>query len=117
MSEVLVGNLRKTAVTLSLSLGGLDLRSAVRTSVPVHWASWADVQPMIRDRHPTVATMILNALEDDTVSPCLGAASRAAQDLDGMEDFDHGEVDFSYTSEPHIAFCSIFVHTLTRNTP
>ena len=89
MCEVLVGNLRKTAVTLSLSLGGLDVRSAVRISVPVHWASWADVHPMIRDRHTTVATMILNALEDDTVSPCLGATSRTTQDLDGMEDFEN----------------------------
>ena len=41
---------------------------------------------MIRDRHP-VATTIVNALENDTVSPCLGAASRAAQDLDGVEEF------------------------------
>ena len=86
--EDLVGNLHKTAATLPLSKGGLGLRSAVRTSVPAHWASWADVLPMIRDRHPAVATMIVNALENDTASPCLGAASRAAQDLDGVEDFE-----------------------------
>ena len=28
--------------TLPLSMGGLGLRSAVRTSVPAHWASWED---------------------------------------------------------------------------
>ena len=60
--EDCVGNLHKEAATVPLSLGGLGLRSAVRTSVPAHWASWADVLPMIRDRHPVVATTIVNAL-------------------------------------------------------
>ena len=39
--EDFVGNLHKEAATLPLSLGGLGSRSAVRTSVPAHWASWA----------------------------------------------------------------------------
>ena len=86
--EDFVGNLHKEAATLPLSSGGLGLRSAVRTSVPAHWASWADVLPMIRDRHPVVATTIVNALENDPASPCLGTASRAAQDLDGVEEFE-----------------------------
>ena len=59
-----------------LSLGGLGLRSAVRTSVPAHWASWADVLPMIRDRHPVVATTIVNALENDTAFLALGRRAR-----------------------------------------
>ena len=70
--EDFVCNLHRRVATLPLSLGGLGLRSAVRTSVPAHWASWADVLPMIRDRHPAVATMIVNALEGDTTSPFLG---------------------------------------------
>ena len=83
-----MGNLHKEVATLPLSLGGLGLRSAVRTSVPAHWASWADVLPMIRDRHPAVATTIVNAMENDTASLCLRTASRAAQDLDGVEEFE-----------------------------
>ena len=47
--ENCVGNLHKEVATLPLSLGGLGSRSAVRTSVPAHWA---DVLPMIRDMHP-----------------------------------------------------------------
>ena len=86
--EDFVSNLHRRAATLLLSLGGLGLRSAVRTSVPAHWASWADVLPMIRDRHPAVATMIVNALDGDTASPCVGAVRRAAQDLAGVEDFE-----------------------------
>ena len=43
---------------------------------------------MIRDSTPVVATTIVNALENDTASPCLGAASWAAQDLDGVEEFE-----------------------------
>ena len=35
-----------------------------------------------------VATTIVNALENDTASPCLEAASRAAQDLEGVEEFE-----------------------------
>ena len=31
-----------TIATLPMSLGGLGVRSAVRTSGPAHWASWAD---------------------------------------------------------------------------
>ena len=59
--EDFMGNPHQAVATLPLSLGGLGLRSAVRTSVPAHWASWADVLPVIRDGHPAVATMIMNA--------------------------------------------------------
>ena len=33
-----------------------------------------------------MATTIVNALENDIASPRLGAASRAAQDLDGVKE-------------------------------
>ena len=36
-------------------LGGCGLRSATRTRVPAHWASWADGLRMIHVRHPEVA--------------------------------------------------------------
>ena len=44
----------KQAATIPLVLGGLGLRSAVRTSLCVYWASWADSLPMIRERHPSL---------------------------------------------------------------
>ena len=40
----------KQTATLPLSMGGLGLRSAVRTSVPAHWASWGDCLGMINAR-------------------------------------------------------------------
>ena len=41
--------------SLPLSLGGLGLRNAVRTSPSAYWASWSDSLPMIKARHPEVA--------------------------------------------------------------
>ena len=35
-------------VSLPLSKGGLGLRSAVRSRVAAHWASWADCLPMVQ---------------------------------------------------------------------
>ena len=51
------------ASTLPLSLGGLGLRSAWRSRVAAHWASWADCLPMIHARHPDVAAELLGQLE------------------------------------------------------
>ena len=49
--------------TLPLCLGGLGLRSAWRSRVAAHWASWADCLPMIHARHPHVAAELLEQLE------------------------------------------------------
>ena len=46
--------------SLPLSLGGLGLRNAVRTSPSAYWASWSDSLPMIKARHPEVADSILH---------------------------------------------------------
>ena len=54
---------RDTA-TLPLSLGGLGLRNAVRTSPSAFWTSWADCLPMI-----------IRELDGHPVTPCLSAAS------------------------------------------
>ena len=42
----------KDAATLPLALGGLGLRSAVRTSVSAYWASWADSLAMTHLEQP-----------------------------------------------------------------
>ena len=62
--------------TLPLSMGGLGLRSAMRTCKPSFWASWADCLAMIRARHPDVAAQILRQGLD--VSPTWQAAESAA---------------------------------------
>ena len=78
----------RISATLPLALGGLGLRSAQRTCVAAHWASWADTLPMIAARHPTVADIIRRSLESDPQSPSLAAARRAADELDGTSGFE-----------------------------
>ena len=77
----------RLSASLPLALGGLGLRSAVRTSAAAHWASWADTLPMIHQRHPVVATRIVHALAQEVDSPVLGAVRRAAQELEGVSGF------------------------------
>ena len=55
----------RNSATLPLALGGLGLRSAVRTNGPASWASWADALAMIKERHPEVVHMIVGELEGD----------------------------------------------------
>ena len=71
--------LAKDAASLPLSMGGLGLRSAVRTSSSAHWASWADSLSMVREHHPGVADMIVDALESDPQLPPVVEAARAVQ--------------------------------------
>ena len=59
----------REAATLPMSLGGLRLRSAGRIKVAVFWASWSDCLPMIRARHPAVATELVRQLEGIPTSP------------------------------------------------
>ena len=60
--------LTEDVVRLPLSMGGLGLRSAVRTSHAAHWASWADSAPMIQKRHPGVVRLIVAQLTDQVDS-------------------------------------------------
>ena len=53
---------------LPLSLGGLGLASAVRNSVPVFWASWADCLAVLSRRLPRVAQEFLDHLDSPTHS-------------------------------------------------
>ena len=49
-----------------------------------HWASWADTLPMIQERHPAVAKLIVGSLTGAPESPCLGAVHAAVQESDGV---------------------------------
>ena len=91
-----VDDVRETA-TLPLSLRGLGLRSAQRTSIPAFWASWADSLAMIRQRHPDVAVQLVHELEGHPESPCLQAAAHAARSLHEV----HGFVPPSWEALSH----------------
>ena len=69
----------RDSATLPMSLGLLDLRSTVRTSKAVHWASWADW-------HPQVANIMMEQL-DCPQTRCFAAVSSAWRDLEGVGGF------------------------------
>ena len=54
---------------LPLRLGGLGLRNAERVSPAAFWASWADTLEMIRNRCPSIANNILDALTNPVEAP------------------------------------------------
>ena len=51
--------------TLPMRMGGLGLRSAQRCSMAAYWASWADALPLISERNPEVAVMVLRSVDGD----------------------------------------------------
>ena len=71
--------------TASLSMGGVGLRSAARTCVPAFWASWADSLAMIRERHPGVASMIVDVLETGPTTPTLQAVAQSDVSVRGVQ--------------------------------
>ena len=90
----------KASASLPLSMGGLGLRSAVRTRVPAHWSSWADCLPMVHARHPDVAMQMVALLEGDPETPSLGAAVQAARRLVGVRGFEPP----SWRDHPHVTW-------------
>ena len=78
----------KSSATLPLSLGGLGLRSAMRTRVPAHWSSWTDCLPMVHSCHPDIATRLVVQLEGHPTTPCLAAAVDTARQLVGVRGFE-----------------------------
>ena len=84
MSPNLCDCVAKQCATLPLVLGGLGLRSAVRTRLPAHWASWADCLPMIKESHPEVA---VEGLQRVDTTECLRAVARAAEELSRLPGF------------------------------
>ena len=63
------------------------LRSAVRTRLLAHWASWADCFPMIRARHPEVAASMVDGLQRVDTTECLRAVARAVDELSQLPGF------------------------------
>ena len=77
------GSAAARTATLPLRLGGLGLRSAVRTGPAAFWASWADTLPMMANRCPELANLLLVELEKGVTSEaeCVGHATAAKQVL------------------------------------
>ena len=84
----LCDDVAKQCATLPLVLGGLGLRSAVRTRVPAHWASWADCFPTVKARHPEVAACMVEGLQTADNTVCLRAAAHAAEELARIPGFE-----------------------------
>ena len=78
----------KDNISMPLSIGGMGLRSAHRTSPLAYWASWADSLPMIRERHPEVARTIIDRAGRPNPPPSLESAVRVARDLEGVHGFE-----------------------------
>ena len=68
--------------TLPMRMGGLGLRSATRCAESAFWASWADTLPMIRERTPQVAEMVVHAMNGEQQTGCLGELQEASRRLD-----------------------------------
>ena len=84
--------------SLPFRTGGLGLRHAQRTRSTAYWASWADVIPTIRLRHPEVADHIVLSLSRGLGGFHLEGAFesralllRAGIDAPEWGDVDHGQ--------------------------
>ena len=68
---------------LPMCVGGLGLRSAVRCANAACWASWADALPMINERTPAIANVVVQTMDDGpTETSCLVELKEAADRLD-----------------------------------
>ena len=67
--------------SLPFDLGGRGLRSATRSSVAAHWASWADSLRMIHRRHPGVADTMIRCLSEPDGLRHFTAATHCQEDL------------------------------------
>ena len=66
--------------SVPLGKGGLGLLSAVSIREAAHWASWADILPMVHRRHPEVARMMVSGLARGAAS-CFTAVRGCVQSL------------------------------------
>ena len=78
----------RSSASLPLVLGGLGLRSVLRTREAGFWASWADCLPMIHARHPGIAARIIGELDGQPNGHSLRAAVEVAHGLAGVRGFE-----------------------------
>ena len=81
-----VGSKVVSSASLPLTLGGVGLGSALRIREAANWASWADCLEMVRERHPSIATAMIEGITLKSQG-CTGSVARTAEALQkvGME--------------------------------
>ena len=68
---------------LPMRMGGLGLRYAVQCADAAYWASWADALPMINERTPAIANLVVQTMDDgSTDTSCLAELKEAADHSD-----------------------------------
>ena len=72
----------RNITTLPMRMGGLGLRSAVRTAPGAFWASWADALPMLQQRLPRLTGQIMHHFSHPDVLGCLGELQESVSRLD-----------------------------------
>ena len=70
------------ATTTLPMMGGLGLRSAVRTAPGAFWASWADALPMLQQRLPRLTGQVMHHLSHPDAFGCLGELQESVSRLD-----------------------------------
>ena len=78
-----VPNFGQMMTNLPLHMGGLGLRSAVRLYPAAHWASWADTVAMVQERHPEVATILVENLTHHTAATSVSSVQQCQRRLAG----------------------------------
>ena len=82
------GVLARDTASLPLALGGLGLRSAVRSRQSTYWASWADTLPVVRMRHRAIAESFVEALVTGVGPVSLVEAEDCRRNLTGVMGFE-----------------------------
>ena len=73
---------RHQLASLPMRMGGLGLRSAVRTSPAAFWASWADSLSMIQTRLPEIADAVIRQMVAREATGCLAKLQESTRVLD-----------------------------------
>ena len=72
----------RNITTLPMRMGGLGLRSAVRTAPGAFWASWADALPMLQQRLPRLTGQVVHHFSHPDALGCLGELQESVSRLD-----------------------------------
>ena len=92
---------RHNLASLPFSLVVCGLRSAWRTRVSAHWASWADSLRMIRQRRPEVANTTIRCLSGRSAWRHLDAAAACREEL-FLARYSAPDWSAVSTAQPHI---------------
>ena len=66
----MVGPKVVSSASLPVTLGGVGLGSALRIREAAFWASWADCLEMVTERHPSIATAMIEGITQKSQDAC-----------------------------------------------